>query len=41
MQQPSGAPHQENELSEIFLSLEELNGRVMNVLGAYALKVGV
>jgi len=33
------SPQQESELSELFTSLEELNGRVMNVLGAYALKI--
>jgi hypothetical protein len=31
---------QENKLNELFVPLEELNGRVMNVLGAYVLRVG-
>jgi hypothetical protein len=34
------SPEQESELGEIFTSLEALNGRVMNVLGEYALRVG-
>lgn len=34
------SPEQESELSYLFNLLEELNGRVMNVLGAYALRVG-
>ena len=33
-------PEQESELGDLFEALEELNGRVMDVLGAYALRVG-
>jgi hypothetical protein len=33
-------PEQESELNRLFTKLEELNGRVMNILGAYARRVG-